>query len=294
MKGSIEMKGKKSTIIAIIFIIIGLIISIFAFFQYGWESFSYNSEFGTIGFNYHNHDYKNNNYVLSTESFSLDNFNYLDIGLEYSSVEILTTKDNKPKIEIEYRNKNKINYSLKNNRLSLYDDYYRSSHRNKKTNIVKLFIPENTEISSLECSLDLGELEITGITCKKSYIETNLGSISITDSNFENSEISLDLGEFIASNTILTNTEVDNDLGSIEISGQVLGYNELSVSMGAVNLNLTQNKDDTQIIADRDLGYINIDGESFKGMSEDNPINPSGSNIIEIETDMGSININFK
>lgn len=288
------MKGKKSTTIAIIFIIIGLIISIFAYFKYGWESFSYNSEFGTIGFNYHNHDYKNNNKILSTESYSLDSFNNLDIDLEYTSVEILPTKDSNPKIEIEYRNKSKVHYSINNNTLSLNDEHYRSSHRNKNPNIIKLFIPENTEISNLECYLDLGELEITGLTCKNSNIETNLGSIHIKDSNFENTETSLDLGEFVATNTILTNTEIENDLGSIDITGQVLGYNELSVSMRTVKLNLKQDKDDTQIIADTDLGHIDIDGESFKGMSEDNPINPNGSNIIEIETDMGSIDINFK
>ncbi|QQK07951.1 DUF4097 family beta strand repeat-containing protein [Miniphocaeibacter halophilus] len=288
------MKGKKSTIIAIIFIIIGLIISIFAYFQYGWESFSYNSKYGTIGFKYDKHNYGNNNKILSTESFSLDSFNNLDIDLEYTSVEILPTKDSNPKIEIEYRNKSKVHYSISNNTLSLNDEHYRSSHRNKNPNIIKLFIPENTEITSLECSLYLGELKISGVTCKKSTIETNLGSIHIKDSNFENTEISLDLGEFVATNTILTNTEIENNLGSIEISGQVLGYNEMSVSMGAVNLNLKQDKDDTKIIADTDLGYIDVDGVSFKGISEDNPINPTGSNIIEIETNMGSIDINFK
>ncbi|MDL2310576.1 DUF4097 domain-containing protein [Peptostreptococcaceae bacterium OttesenSCG-928-C18] len=293
------MKSKKALIISSIFIVIGLIICVIAFSISGLSSFSFDSRFGNVlfnnnGANVNSYIGKGGNTITQSEIKELDSFNRLNINLNYANLNIKKSEDEKFKLEVIYKNDNsKIKYEIKNNTLSVEDIYnHKVKHNNR--NEITIYLPTNVELEHFNSYCDLGETKIDSLNAKNIKIENNMGSIKITNSKFTNSEIDLDIGEFIGENIIFTNINLESNMGSVTIDGQILGQNELSMDMGALNLKLNQSKEDTKLVAESDLGAITIDGVTSSGISSEQIINPSGTNSIELEANMGSIDISFK
>ncbi len=285
------MKNKKSILIAIILIIVGLCISTYAYYSSGWSTFNFDTKYGHIGLG----PFKTGitNKYKNTATNNLDPFKELNVDLNYADLIIEKTDSNEYKIEIDTRSDNsKVTYEIKNDSLYIADTYYKKINNNHR-NIVTIFIPESIEINNFKSYSNYGETIINDLIAENIEIENDMGSIKIKNSQFTNSEIDLDMGKFIANNTIFTNLNLECNMGSAEIDGQILGNNELSMDMGALYLNLNQLKDDTKIKAESDLGSITIDGTTTSGFSSEQIINPNGKNIIELETNVGAVKINF-
>lgn len=286
------MKNKKSILIAIIFIIVGLGISTYAYFNSGWSTFNFNTKYGSVGFGsfeMNNHQEYNN-----SNSATLDSFSSLNIDLNYADLKIEKSDSQDFKIDINYKNENsKVTHEIKNGTLFISDNYFNKAKHHNNRNEIIIYIPEEVKITNLKSYSDYGETKINYLNAERIEIENNMGSIKIENSIFTNSEIDLDMGEFIANNTIFTNLNLECSMGSAKIDGQILGNNELSMDAGSLSLNLNQPKDDTKIKAESDLGSITIDGTKSTGFSSEQIINPNGINTIELETSMGSVEINF-
>ena len=296
------MKSKKPLIISSILIAVGLVICIIAFAISGLKTFGYKTRYGNIGIGHHNGHYSMGAYISDDENIinnseikKLENFNKLNINLNYADLRIKQSENEEFKLEVNYKNNNsKISYSVKNNTLIIEDAYYhKAKHKNRRNEII-VYIPNNVEIEKLNSYCDYGETNIDNLNATNIDIENNMGSINITNSNLTNSEISLDMGEFIATNTVFSNLNLESSMGAAEIEGQVLGRNEISMDMGSLTLKLNQVKEDTKLIAEADLGSITIDGTTSSGISSEQIINPSGTNSIELEASLGSIEISFK
>lgn len=286
------MKSKKSILIAIIFIVVGLGVTTYAYFDSGWSTFNFNTKYGNVGlgsFEMNNHhEYSNSN------STTLDSFKSLNIDLNYADLKIEKSDSQDFKIDINYKNENsKVTHEIRNGTLFISDNYFKKANYRNNRNEIIVYIPTEAIITNLKSYSDYGETKINYLNAEKIEIENNMGSIKIENSIFTNSDIDLDMGEFIANNTIFTNLNLECSMGSAEIDGQILGNNELSMDMGSLNLNLNQLKDDTKIKAESDLGSIIIDGTKSTGFSSEQIINPHGTNTIELETNMGSVEINF-
>lgn len=290
---------KKSTIIALISILAGIVISLIAFFTIGPKSFYYENGRGSIGFLFSDYDdddyihYNKNDFLLNSEGSTINNFSKINLDLNNSSIELIGTENEENKIEVSYKNDSKIYYSIKNDTLKVYDISNRHHKNYKNANIIKIYIPKDRIIKSLYSDLNIGYLSINDLEFGNLELENDLGNININNSNINNSDISLNLGELNAKNTIFTNLELDNEMGSININGQIIGRNNISVDMGEIILNLNQNKDDTYIIAENNMGNISIDGKDYSS-SENIDINKAGTNVIELEANMGNIELNFK
>lgn len=299
---------KKSTIVGLSFIGVGIIVSIIAITTIGPKSFYYND--GRLGrfisyfsddydFNRH-HNYKgyssndSSGAILDSKEEKLLEFTSLEIDLNYSNVELIGTDEEEFKIKITYLNNSKIYYSVNNDNLKIYDNRKRHNSRYKEANDVKIYIPKDRIIKNLYTDFDLGSTTIRNLNIEQAEMDNDLGSINFYDSNISQSDIYLNLGQLKARNTIFTNSELENELGNIDIEGQLLGENDISVSMGAIDLNLNQNKEDTGLNAETSMGSINIDGESYSGVEKDISVNNSAENIIELESSMGAIKIQFK
>ncbi|WP_164995843.1 DUF4097 family beta strand repeat-containing protein [Miniphocaeibacter massiliensis] len=289
------MKNKKTIIFASILIFLGVIICFIAFGISGWKTFNYNTKYGSIGFGHYKFSHIEGEIIEKSGLQTLEEFNKIGIDLNYADLIIKSSDNEDYKIEVNYKNKNsKVAYDVKNKVLNIEDTYHKNfRHRNNRNEII-VYIPNSVEIESFQSYCDYGEITIEKLNSKNIEIENNMGSVNISDSKLTNLEIDLDMGDFTATSTIFTNLDLESNMGSVEINGQIFGSNELSMDMGELILNLNQSKENTKLIAESDIGSITIDGTTSSGLSTEQIINPNGKEIINLESNIGSIEINFK
>ena len=164
--------GKKSKllIVAICFIIIGVILLAIGYVAGGYEN---------IVKKYADND----NLVYINKE--LDSFEDLDITLQYGDVEIIS--GDKYFVELSYNKKyDEVKYDVQNNKLIItsenkknlkFDiDFFGKSYKNKKVK-VKIYVPEGSEISTSNLNLESGDLILKNL---------NIGTMNIEDEYGDN------------------------------------------------------------------------------------------------------------
>ena len=107
---------------------------------------------------------------------------------------------------------------------------------------------------------------------------------------FKKGNIEAGIGDFKIKNGELNNTQLELGIGEVKITALLLGKTKIESGIGSVNLELIGSKDDYTITAEKGIGSITVDGKS---LSDDSSYG-NGSNRIDIEGGIGSINVKFK
>ena len=79
-------------------------------------------------------------------------------------------------------------------------------------------------------------------------------------------------------------------IGKVEINADIKGNSTISCGIGELILDLLGNKDDYQVIVDKGVGSVKVDGIKKK----DDSIYGNGLNKINIDGGIGTIHVDFK
>lgn len=137
---------------------------------------------------------------------------------------------------------------------------------NKKKENITITIPN--ELSYLEINMDAGKLDISDITSNKTKIDAGAGKVKVVSAIFKDLELDLGAGKFYYDGYLKGNCKIEQGLGEI-------------------TLNLKDN--DYTFIAEKGLGSIKINNESYKEVAT----KYNGTNIINIEGGIGNIDVNI-
>lgn len=113
-----------------------------------------------------------------------------------------------------------------------------------------------------------------GLKADKMELDAKVGNIEM---------ISAETGEL----------DVSTDVGNIEFDGSVTGKIDAECNVGNTELKLAGKKDDYNYEIKCRVGSINVDGESFSGLSSEKKINNNAGKKMELECNTGSITVEF-
>ena len=157
---------------------------------------------------------------------------------------------------------------------------------NNKSSEINVYIP-NVNLKLIDIDAGAGSITIENVNTEDFRLEQGAGTITISNSNFIKADIDGGAGEFKIISSNVNNLDLDAGIGKVEIEATLTGKNQIDCGVGEVNINLLGNSTDYKIKTNKGLGSININGES----KSNDAIYGDGSNLIEIEGGIGSINI---
>jgi Uncharacterized conserved protein len=194
----------------------------------------------------HVEDTKNNMNQHKIEEFNLDIFEKVHIDVSYANIEII--KSDNFGIEILYYEGNpEILWSLENETLKIQDkkkeNFYFMNFNffsifNWESDYIKIYIPENVELSDVLIETSGGNVTICDYISQKTTINNSYGNVKIANIESEKLEVKLSSGNFKAENVITNDFDLKNSYGNGIFSN--VEANELNIDMSSGNINLKQ------------------------------------------------------
>lgn len=137
---------------------------------------------------------------------------------------------------------------------------------------VTVTVPEGTTLERLDLDLDLGNADLDGITVKQADLNLELGNVSSYDM------------------TVTERLSVKADLGDVNLSGDFRGAVDIEASLGSVELNFAGPISDYSYEMYISLGTAYVNGEKY---SNEDVSGGRGSNTIQVNADLGDVEMNF-
>lgn len=128
-------------------------------------------------------------------------------------------------------------------------------------------VPSGVKLTDLEADLDMGDLNISDVSCKKLDADLAMGNLEIK--NVEAEKIF-----------------ADNDMGDCKIYDSEFEDLTADCDMGNVKVKLTDSVDNYGISAKCDMGNVSIDGDK-----EGNNYSSRGDKNITLKVAMGNIDV---
>lgn len=210
------------------------------------------------------------------------NIKSLDVKLDYGNLEIIkgetfkmessyknvTCTNNDGKVTIRMNNK----FNFKNNKVSL-----------------KVYIPGDVKLDRIKAENNFGKTNIEYINAKKVDLDFGAGKTKIKDIVSDSTNIDTGTGLFEVENGTMKNVNFDSGVGKSDITSKIIGTSKFDTGIGSLSLNLIGNSDNYKIIVDKGIGDVKIDGANMP----DNSVNGNGNNIIDINSGIGEIYVNY-
>ena len=255
--------------IYLIIMIVGIVFSIFAVII-GLE------KWGNIS----------NQEIIEHNSVDISNVKNMDIKLGICKLEIKQGEQ----LKIETSDvTDKFKCNVKNDTLKIEDDKMNANIFKNKIPQVTIYIPKNYEFNEIDLELGINNSNIYELNGKDINIEVGVGKAKIYNLNGEKVEINGGAGETIIDNFSIERLELESGIGSMIINGEILDDSEITSGIGRLEVNLVGQKDDYELILQRGIGNLELDGEKVK---ENDKIG-SGNIKIRVEAGIGETEINF-
>lgn len=162
--------------------------------------------------------------------------------------------------------------------------------KNKGNGKIIIEIPEEIELEELKIDTGAGKFEIEGISAREFEMNHGAGILNITNSNFKESDIDGGAGEINISSSTLNNLELDAGIGKVSLEAEITGNSKIECGVGEININLLGAQNNYTISTKKGIGTIKINGEE----QNNSTIYGNGTNRLELEGGIGSINVNLK
>lgn len=229
--------------------------------------------------------FTNNHDVVDFEK-SYDNITSIDIDI--STANIIVKSGNEFKIDATNMNKS-FSSKEKNGKLVLKEKDSWFWHRNVNGSIT-VYVPYDVKLNELEIDNGAGEISIEGIRSYKLNVEQGAGRLEINDSQFDNTDIDGGAGEVKVTLSTLNNLDMDSGVGKIVMEALITGNSKIDCGVGELDITLLGKDSDYRILAQKGIGSIKIAGVNQSNDS----VYGSGTNRLELDGGVGSINIDFK
>lgn len=239
-------------------------------------------------------DFDNIDYTLM-ESFDGDDIDNISININVSALKIKLSDDNKCNFYVEEGNDREILAELDNGSLDIWDkdrDNFKyfgiGIFKNVDGVYAILELPEK-KYKNLEATADLGcifgeDINVSG-TCS---FNVDLGHIKMKNVDCSELFLNCDLGNIDAEKITSSYAEIYCDLGNIDAEKINADNSIISCNMGNITLNYIGNSNNYLISTNSEMGKISID--KSKHTKEQSVQNKK----IEIDCDMGNVNVNFE
>ena len=135
-----------------------------------------------------------------------------------------------------------------------------------------------------------GKLKVSELNSKSANFDLGAGAIILNGLNIsEQFELDGGAGSIILDKAVLNNSDIDLGVGVLTLTGQLLGNTKIDGGVGNINLTLLDTKDNYKFVIEKGLGKVTIDGTNYSSTTVG-----EGTNLIQLDTGIGSTTISFK
>ncbi len=207
----------------------------------------------------------------------------IEINLKTASLSIDTCSKYRVDTDNEF-----VKIEIIDNKLRIKEKKHNPITR-KDTDSINLCIKEG-ELDSLRLDMGAGKLKVDELNAKIAEFDLGAGSISLDNLNIsEKFELDGGAGSISIDNSVINNGQIDLGLGVLDLTGKLLGNTSIDGGIGSIKLNLLGDKDDYKFDIEKGIGKVTIEDTSYN-----TTIVGEGSNLIKLETGVGSATILFK
>lgn len=277
------MKTKKTSVIALTLITIGLIVCIISFgFGFGFD------------FKKSNNDYETYSFEKSYDS-GIENINFdIDCG------DIRIVEGDNLKLEVKDAIVNTVKESIKNNTLTVTQNNPKKANGNFTFSIFghsinsnnsidtefTLTIPKGTKFNKIEFENNVSNITAYELTCESFLCDIDVGEVDIDNLNCEKTKISSNVAQVTFKNANINDCDITSDVGDIKIKGVVTGTNKFSTDVGDLELELIGDVENYSFSVDKGIGSAEINGKRASSFE-----NESAPNTFDITHDIGDVDI---
>lgn len=157
---------------------------------------------------------------------------------------------------------------------------------------VKIYYPEGTVFKNVQLENDMGDLNLKGIQAENVDVASNCGDVKLDGVIADSLRIDCDMGSTDARNIQTKGVDVEANMGNVKLAGALGGITKISCDMGECVLETELDKKSYSIHTDIDMGDCSIDGQDVG--SAHTIVNDAAENKIEVESNAGDVEINFR
>ncbi len=202
-----------------------------------------------------------------------DEFDQIEISVAAANVEIIPSSEYG--FEILNHSKHKINYELKDGKLTMVQKINKSFNLNFGFNVVekeeiRIYVPKETLLKKLNISTASGKVYLEKIRCEKAILNLVSGNLTATGVQSQGLDIKM-------------------ISGNANIQGTLTGSNKVDMISGNLNLDIDGAVEDYSRNISKISGSLYIQGEK----SNDIQFVSSSKNSFNIQMTSGNIKFNF-
>lgn len=154
-----------------------------------------------------------------------------------------------------------------------------------------IYIPEGVVFEEIDITTGAGRFTADSLSAKKLNLEFGAGEVNIGELNATlEADIEGGAGEINIGGGSLSDLSFDMGVGELNLISSIIGEGELNLGVGEAKITLLGGRDGYTVEMNKGIGSISFDGES---LSTGRTMG-AGSNKVEINGGIGSIEVNFK
>lgn len=157
--------------------------------------------------------------------------------------------------------------------------------------VLTVYVPAGTVFDSVNLTTGAGRLTIGNLFSGTLDFELGAGDVAIESLvAAESADIEGGAGRITVAGGALRNLDLVMGVGQLNLTAALTGNCQLDMGVGESNITLIGSKEDYKLELEKGLGSILVDGVNVSDYGS----HGNGSNQVEINGGVGSINVSFK
>lgn len=231
-------------------------------------------------------DRKEDTYIENEKelkSFDLSGEKIEKVEIDVLSANVVIETDDE--FSVRYSGAN-FEFEQKNNKLEIEND---SNFGTVGQLLIK--VPEKMEFKKFTLSSGAGNVSIKNLVCYELDFDLGAGQTDVDSLTVKRcGEIDTGVGELNITNGDMNNVEISLGLGKCEIKTAFKGENSVDTGLGQTNLVLLGAKEAYTLKCETGLGEFKVENERLTK----NSTVGQGKNLIEVDGNIGKVNIDFQ
>ena len=175
-------------------------------------------------------------------------------NVEYECTEYL-----EPEIKVDEKANGKTQITITQPNASKYS----GNNFNNVNCKLTLTMPADASISDCNVYLDLGDMDIYGVTADVVDVQMDLGDMDIDNCDFNKLTIVSDLGDVTIQNSKIDSGDIEADLGNTDVLNCDFKDMKVVADLGDVDIDSKSNLDEYTIDAEVDMGELKLNNSKY-------------------------------
>ena len=201
---------------------------------------------------------------------ALSPFTALDVDLDLGDVRVETGEDYGISIQ-QPGGPFHVEYRLEGDTLKVWSDGEWRPALEGRDVCVTIFLPDGAVLDRADISVDLGGIDLTGVTAETMDLELSMGDLTAEDL------------------TTTKSLSVGADMGDVSLTGCFQGKTDCKLSMGGLYLDTSEPADSYALDLEVSMGELTLDGQEAGHVLA----RAGGPNELDASCDMGDMELWF-